>query len=76
MPKLGGDVDPCLMMKRSEAGLVYIEIYVDDCLLVGNKEAIKDAINGLKNRFTLKETGDLDDYLSCEVRFNTNKTKA
>jgi hypothetical protein len=53
------------MMKMSSKGLVFIAIYVDDCLIVGNKEAIKDAIEGLKSHgFNLKDDGSHDDGLS------------
>jgi hypothetical protein len=35
----GGQVDPCLMMKTSSKGLVFITIYVDDCLIVGARSS-------------------------------------
>jgi hypothetical protein len=70
----GGQVDPCLMMKKSDKGIVYIAIYVDDCLMVGDKAAIDDAIAGLKKSgFNLKEDGSLQDYLSCEVTLSKDK---
>jgi hypothetical protein len=70
----GGQVDPCLMMKKNDKGIVYIAIYVDDCLMVGDKAAIEDAIAGLKSSgFKLKEDGSLQDYLSCEVTLSKEK---
>jgi hypothetical protein len=70
----GGQVDPCLMMKKNDKGIVYIAIYVDDCLMVGDKAAIEDAIAGLKTSgFKLKEDGSLQDYLSCEVTLSKDK---
>jgi hypothetical protein len=70
----GGQVDPCLMMKKTDKGIVYIAIYVDDCLMVGDKVTIKDVIAGLKSSgFKLKEDGSLQDYLSCEVALSKDK---
>ena len=73
----GGTVDPCLFHRKTEKGLVFIGLFVDDNLLIGHPEAIEDAIQGMrKHGFTLKIQNDLRDYLSCEVRFNSNKTMA
>ena len=38
---VGGDVDPRLLMRKDEKGLIYIALYVDDNFFVGTKEAIK-----------------------------------
>jgi hypothetical protein len=70
----GGQVNPCLMMKKNDKGIVNIAIYVDDYLMVGDKAAIEDVIAGLKSRgFKLKEDGSLQDYLSCEVTLSKDK---
>lgn len=73
----GGDVDPCLFVKKSSKGIVYIALYVDDNLLVGHPEAIDDAIQQMKKHgLILKIEDDLKDYLSCEVQFSEDKKKA
>ena len=46
----GGSIDPCLYVKRSAKGIVYVALYVDDNLMIGNKAAIDDAILALKNK--------------------------
>jgi hypothetical protein len=62
------------MMEKNDKGIVYIAIYVDDCLMVGDKVAIEDAIAGLKTSgFKLKEDGSSQDYLSCEVTLSKDK---
>ena len=67
----GGNVDPCLMYRRTGNDIVYISIHVDDALLVGTKKGIKDAIADIKKGgFELKIEGSLDDYLSCEITFD------
>jgi hypothetical protein len=42
----GGQVDPWLMMKKKDKGIVYIAIHVDDCLMVDDKVTIEDVIAG------------------------------
>ena len=40
----GGSIDPCLYAKRSAKGIVYIALYIDDNLMIGNKARIDDTI--------------------------------
>ena len=64
------------MVKHDKSGIVYIAIYVDDCLLIGDKKAIEQAITDIKaTGFKLKEDGSLEDYLSCEVTINYQERK-
>ena len=73
----GGDVDPCLYMKKSKKGLVFIALYVDDNLMVSHPKAIVDAIEGMKKHgLILKVEDELNDYLSCEIKFSDDKKKA
>ncbi len=52
-------------------------IYVDDNLIVGHPDAIEDTIEQLKkNVFVVRVEDDWRDYLSCEIRFNSDRTKA
>ena len=72
---IGGYPDPCLMMRKTENGTIFIAVWVDDSLLVGDNKAIDKAIQDLKDEgFVLKEDGSLDDYLSCEITMNEEKT--
>jgi hypothetical protein len=64
----GNSVDPCLWTKYTEHGIVFVGIYVDDCLVIGNENGINDVINGLKTyKFGLKIANDLKDYFSCRI---------
>ena len=54
---------------------MFLAVWVDDSLLVGDTKAIDKAIQDLKDEgFVLKEDGSLDDYLSCEISMNEDKT--
>ena len=73
----GGDVDPCLYVWKNNKGIVFIAIYVDDNLLVGNKEAIDKTIELLqKEGFNLKIEDNLEDYLSCNIHFSKSGNSA
>ncbi len=73
----GGDVDPCLYVSKSEKGLVFIAIYKDDNLLVGNEEAIDEIIKLIQSEgFSLNIKDNLEDYLSCNVLFSKSGKEA
>ena len=64
----GGDVDPCLFYLECEKGIVYIGLYVDDCLCVGHEEAIDFVIEEMKKKgLTVKIEDNLNDYLNCNI---------
>ena len=70
-----GFPDPCLCSKRDELGIVFLAVWVDDSLLVGDGRAIEKVIEDLKREgFSLKEDGSLDDCLSCEITMDKLKT--
>ena len=73
LKKLGFErcsVDPCLMKRKNENGTLIICIYVDDVLQIGDKAAIDQFTAEIKDIFTVKNVGGLEDYLGCEVRFD------
>ena len=40
---IGGNVDPCLYMKKCSNGVVYIALYIDYNLVAGNNDATDEA---------------------------------
>jgi hypothetical protein len=65
------------MIRKCNLGLVYMAMYIDNCYCNGNEAAIKDSIKGIvKNGLNVTVKDDLEDYLSCEIRFNKARTKA
>ena len=69
-----GDVDPCLLYRRNKKGLCILIVYVDDCMCLGDNEAVHEAINDIKKIFKIKINDNLDDYLGCKIL--TNKSTA
>ena len=73
----GGSIDPCLYVKRIAKGIVYVALYVDDNLMIGNKAAIDDAILALKSKgLVLKVVEGIQDYLSCKIKISEDKKRA
>ena len=70
-------IDPCVLMKKTETSILIVGLYVDDMLCVGTNKDIEDMIKALNEHgFKVKVEDELKDYLSCEIKFNANKTKA
>ena len=55
--------------------IVYVTLYVDDNLMVGDIATINNTIKALKNKaLVLKIVEGLQDYWSCKIMFsNDNK---
>ncbi|CAH9056104.1 unnamed protein product, partial [Cuscuta epithymum] len=61
--------DPSLLFFMSPGIQIYILIYVDDILVIGNDSyAIQNLIQKLHSSFSLKHLGDIDFFLGIEVR--------
>jgi hypothetical protein len=45
----GGYSDPCLMTRCNKLGIIFIALYVDNCLCIGHDAAIKDSIKGMES---------------------------
>ena len=61
-------------MKKCAKGVVYIALYVDDNLMVGNTRVIYEEIEA--NGFVIKVVEGLQDYLFCKVKFSLDKKRA
>ena len=73
----GGSIDPCLYVKRSAKCIVYIALYVDNNLVIGDRAAIDDAILVLKNKgLVLKIVEEMQDYLFCKIKISEDKKHA
>ena len=74
---VGDNINPCLYVKKIMKGIVYVALYVDDNLMVGNIATINNAIEVLKSKgLILKILEGLQDYLSCKIKFSNNKKHA
>ena len=63
------------MTRTNDKGVVTLFIYVDDVLIVGDKEAIKSTIEDIETKFEIRKEGQLNDYLGCIVKFGDKETR-
>ena len=65
---VGGSISTCYCEKKNEKDIVYIALYKDNSLMVGDVDAIDKTLTVLQgNELTLKIVEELQDYLSCKV---------
>ena len=70
-------MNPCLMYKKNEKRMLYVAIYVDDCLFCGTTEMIDEMVKGIvKWGLQVKVEDNLTDYLSCRVIFDKTREMA
>ena len=66
--------DPCLFTKK---GPVYLGTYVDDNFIANKPEVVDEIIKGINdNGLKVTKEDSLGDYLSCNIVFNKEKTRA
>ena len=59
--------DGCLLIRVNDIGTVILCIYVNDMLVIGNKEAIEAFKSEIKQLFNTKEEGLMEEYVGCKV---------
>ena len=68
--------DACLFFKRCEGRLIIILLYVDDLIVAADSgKDISDTVADLKERFKIKELGDLSFYLGVKLERDKNSLK-
>lgn len=60
--------DSCLLKRVDEQGSVFIIIYVDDCFVVGNKEAVKKALSDIEKFFNITRSENISDFIGCHIK--------
>ena len=69
--------DPCLFYRKDKTGICVVLTYVDDNLCVGNPLALRKVCKQVvEEGLEITIEKELTDYLSCEIRFNDDRTKA
>jgi hypothetical protein len=66
-------VDPCLFYRTNEKGTVYLCLYVDDILCIGDTEAINFAVEEVQKTYKIKDMGRMHEYVGCTVTTKDNK---
>ena len=67
--------DTCMIFKQNELGICIIIMYVDDMLIIGEKEQMQEFTTQIHKEFSVKIQHNLADYLGCEFHMNKVKTR-
>ena len=67
--------DPRMLFKENELGVCIIIMYVDDMLIIGEKEQIQEFATKIHKEVSVKIQHNLADYLGCEFHMNKVKTR-
>ena len=67
--------ETCMIFKQNELGICIIIMYVDDMLIIGEKEQMQEFTNQIQKEFSVKIQHNLADYLGCEFHMNMVKTR-
>ena len=71
-PFIQSAADPCLLFRMDEGEICIIVLYVDDMHTSGTTRSLDKLENQIKKFFTLKVEKDPQDYLGCEMRFDSD----
>ena len=73
----GGYPDPCLMQINNVLGMIFIALYVDDFLCIGDKDAIASLEKELVNAgLQVKPPEELSNYLIWKININKEEGSA
>ena len=64
---LPSKADPCLYHQKDTDGAVYMIVYVDDCILIGNNQAIQTTISGIKETFDITRDTKVEDFTGSTI---------
>jgi hypothetical protein len=69
-------VDHCIYSKEECGCFIYVSLYVNDMLLIGNNmDAIKDVKNNLSSKFDMKYLGAANFILGMEIKRDRSTIK-
>jgi hypothetical protein len=69
-------VDNCVYFKLIGDNVIYLVLYVNDMLLIGNnKDIIQDAKNQLSSNFEIKDLGAANFILGMEIKRDQENKK-
>ena len=65
--------DSCLLKRSDETGDVFLIVYVDDCFVIGDKEAVKNALVGIEKHFAITRSENIEDFIGCRIEKDGDK---
>ena len=63
----------CLLRRKDANGIIYLIMYVDNCFVIGNKQAIKKALDDIEKHFDIKQSEEISDFIGCTIERQDNR---
>ncbi len=63
----------CLLKRKSLDGKVYLIVHVDDCFVLGDKKAVKKALEGIEKHFAITRSENIDNFIGSRIKKENNK---
>ncbi len=64
--------DSCLLKQVDQEGRVFLIIYVDDCFVVGDRHAVKKALEDITMHFNITCSKNVEDFIGCTIKRDGN----
>jgi len=65
--------DSCLLKRVNEDGKVFLIIYGDDCFVIGDKPAVKKALDDIQSVFNITRSENIGDFIGCHIKRDGDK---
>jgi len=65
--------DPCLYYYKNGDRFIYVALYVDDCIYVGDDEYMRDFEHAISAEFKVRLLGNATTFLGMEINKNSQK---
>jgi hypothetical protein len=78
MEKVGlnpSDADPALFVKKTETEPFYATVWVDDCLIAGTEERVKETKKAIGDVFQIRDLGPVKFFLGMEIERDRSARK-
>ena len=62
------DYDECLWEYRHGSKMVYIIVFVDDCLVIGDDDYIHEFMSKVEKKFKIRDLGEAENFLGMEIK--------
>jgi hypothetical protein len=59
--------DPCLYYRKTKHGMVIWTSWIDDCLVVEPKKAMRKAKKSMTKRINCDIMGNMEEYVGCKL---------
>ena len=65
--------DSCLLKREDKNGKVFLIVYVDDCMVLGDKAAVKKALDDIEKFFSITRKEGIEDFIGCRIERDGNR---